>query len=143
MKPLALDPQQCQDLERRRKHTSDKRVYQRLTAVLLAADGRTRPEVAHLLGISVRKLSDWLRLFRNRGADALCTLHYRGHPGKLTPAQAEQLRQEICTGRFHNSDQIRLWLEETFRVAYTRSGVKGLLHRLGASYHQVTGFLWK
>src|SRR5262249_406118 len=32
---------------------------------------------------------------------------------------------------------------ETFHVTYTPSGIKDLLHRLGASYHKVTGFFWK
>jgi transposase len=30
-----------------------------------------------------------------------------------------------------------------FGVSYTPSGIKGLLRRVGASYHKVTGFLWK
>jgi transposase len=30
-----------------------------------------------------------------------------------------------------------------FGVRYTPSGIKDLLRRVGASYHKVTGFLWK
>ena len=74
MKPIQLDPQQRQELERRRHDTHDKRIYERLCAVLWVADGKTRFEVADLLGCSVRQLADWLRLFRNRGLDTLCTL---------------------------------------------------------------------
>jgi transposase len=143
MKTIHLEPAQRQELRRRCKETLDKRLYQRLTAVLLIAAGKKRSEVADCLGISLRQLADWLRIFRNQGADALCTLHYQGDPGKLTPAQVEQLKREIRQGRFRNSGQIRLWLEETFGVPYAPSGVKDLLRRIGASYHKVTGFLWK
>jgi hypothetical protein len=45
--------------------------------------------------------------------------------------------QEISTGRFRNSDQVRLWVEEVFRVLYSPSGIKGLLRRVGASYTPV------
>jgi transposase len=143
MKPMRLDPQQRQELQRRRRQTPDKRVYERLSAVLWVADGKARCEVADLLGRSVRQLAEWLRLFRSRGLDALCTLHHRGDPGNLSAGQVERLKEEISTGRFRNSDQIRLWVEEAFRVRYTPSGIKGLLRRVGASYHKVTGFLWK
>jgi transposase len=143
MKPIHLDAQQGQQLQRRRHQTHDKRVYERLCAVLWVADGKTRWEVADLLGCSVRQLAEWLRLFRNRGLDALCTLHHRGDPGSLTAAQVERLKQAISTGRFRNSDQIRLWVEEALEVRYTASGIKDLLRRVGASYHKVTGFLWK
>src|SRR3954466_9988927 len=143
MKPIVLTAEQRGEMERRRKGTLDRRVYQRLTAVLAVAAGKSREEVADLLGVSLSQLGEWLRVYRNEGLDALCTLLYKGDPGKLTPAQTAQLKAEVGTGHFRNSDQIRHWLQETFAVAYSASGVKDLLKRIGVSYHQVTGFLWK
>jgi transposase len=92
-----------------------------------------------LLGVSSRQVGDWLRIFRNKGLDQLCTLHYRGDPGRLRPAQVEQLKKEIATGVFHNAEQVRVWIEEQFGITYSASGVKDLLHRIGASYHKVSG----
>src|SRR6516164_10258458 len=126
MKPIHLDPQQRRELERRRHQTPDKRLYQRLSAVLWVAEGKTRCEVADLLGRSVRQLAEWLRLFRNRGLDALRTLHHRGDPGNLSAGQVERLKQEVRTGRFRSSDQVRLWIEEVSGVLYTPSGIKDL-----------------
>jgi len=111
--------------------------------VLAVAAGRARADVADLLGVSRTQLGEWLRIFRNQGLDALCILHNKGDPGNLTAPQVNQLKDEIRTGRFRTSDQVRHWLGETFGVRYTSSGVKQLLKRIGASYHQVTGFLWK
>jgi len=143
MKAIVLTPEQRQAIEQRRKDSLDRRIYQRLTAVLAVAAGHTRAEVAQLLGVGLTQLGAWLRIFRNKGLDALCTLHYQGDPGKLTPHQVAQLKETISTGCFRNSDQIRHWLETTFGVPYSSSGVKDLLKRIGVSYHQVTGFLWK
>ena len=143
MKPLVLAPEQRRELQRRRKRALDRRVYQRLTAVLTIAEGKSREEVAHLLGIGLSQLGEWLRLYRNKGADALCALHYKGDPGKLPPQQVERLKEKVGTGCFRNSDQIRQWLVDNFGVSYTPSGVKDLLRRVGVSYHKVTGFLWK
>jgi transposase len=143
MKLIHLDLPRRQEIERRRHETHDQRIYERLSAVLWVADGRDRFDVAALLGRSVRQVAEWLRIYRNQGLDPLCTLHHQGDPGKLTPAQLERLKQEIQTGRFRNSDRIRQWVEETFHVPYTPSGIKDLLRRLGASYHKVTGFFWK
>src|SRR4051794_32805636 len=143
MKPIVLTAEQQKEIERRRKATLDRRIYQRLTAVLAVASGKTREEVAELLGISLTQLSEWLRIYRNEGLDALRTLHYKGDPGKLTDGQVSQLKEKVQTGCFRNSDQIRQWLQDTFGIAYKPSGVKDLLRRIGVSYHQVTGFLWK
>ena len=127
----------------RRRHALDKRVANRLCAVLWIADGRTRQEVADLLGVTARQVRNWLRLFRNRGLDALCTLRFKGDPGKLRPAQIERLKREIATGRFLAAQQICDWVWETFGVVYSARGMRNLLHRVGVSHHKATGFFWK
>src|SRR6478752_5259010 len=121
MKSIQLTPQQRQDIGDRRRHAPDRRIYQRLSAVLWSDDGRTREEIADLLGVSTRQVGQWLRIFRNKGIDPLCTLHYQGDPGRLGPAQVKRIRQEIETGVFHNADQIRTWIEATFGVTYSPS----------------------
>jgi transposase len=140
MKTVTLNAKQRREILERRRQTGERRIFQRLSALLWIDDGRTREEVAELLGVSSRQVGDWLRIYRNKGLDQLCTLHYRGDPGRLRPAQVEQLRQEIATGVFHNAEQVRAWIEEQFGVTYSTSGVKDLLHRIGASYHKVSGF---
>src|SRR3954467_2574332 len=131
MKPIDLTAEQRKEIERRRKGTLDRRIYQRLTAVLAVASGKTREEVAELLGGSLTQLSEWLRIYRNEGLDALCTLHYKGDPGKLSDGQVKQLKEKVQTGCFRNSDQIRQWLQDTFGVPYKPSGVKDLVRLAG------------
>ncbi len=143
MKTIQLTPRQRNDISERRRHAQDRRVYQRLSAVLWSDDGRTREEIAELVGVSTRQVGQWLRIFRNKGLEPLCTLHYQGDPGCLRAAQVERLKQEIATGAFHNAEQVRTWVLDTLGVAYSISGIKDLLRRIGASYHKVSGFFWK
>src|SRR3982751_4924731 len=143
MKTIQLTPRQRKDISERRRNAQDRRIFQRLSAVLWIDEGRSREVVADLLGVSTRQVGQWLRIFRNKGPDELCTLHYRGDPGRLRPAQVERLRQELARGAFHNAEQVRTWIEETVGVAYSVTGVKDLLRRIGASYHKVSGFFWK
>ena len=140
MKTIALSAKQRQEIQERRRQASDRRIFQRLSTLLWIDEGHTREEVAELLGVTSRQVGDWLRIVRNKGLDALCTLHSRGDPGRLRPAQVEQLKREIATGTFHNAEQVRAWIEEQFGVTYSPSGVKDLLHRIGASSHKVSGF---
>src|SRR5262245_39240969 len=100
MKAIELTAEQKKEIERRRKGTLDRRVYQRLTAVLAVAAGKTREEVAELLGVGPTQLSEWLRVFRNDGLDSLCAIHNKGDPGKLTQQQLEQLQGKVSTGCF-------------------------------------------
>src|SRR3954452_6576030 len=143
MKTIRLSPQQRKDISERRRHAPDRRIYQRLSAVLWSDDGRSREEIARLVGVSTRQVGQWFRIFRNKGLDQLCTLHYQGDPGRLRPAQVQRLKQEIASGVFHNAEQVRTRVQETLGVAYSISGIKDLLRRIGASSHKVSGFFWK
>ena len=74
MKLVVLTAEQRKEVERRRKKTLDRRIYQRLTAVLAVAAGHTPEDIAQLLGVDLAQLSQWLLVFRNDGLEALCTL---------------------------------------------------------------------
>jgi transposase len=128
MKPLALTAEQRKEIDRRRKETHDRRIYQRLTAVLAVASGKTREDIADLLGVSLSQLGEWLRVFRNEGLEALCEIHNKGDPGNLSPDQIAQLKSQVSTGCFRNSDQIRHWVESSFGVRYSPTGIKDLLN---------------
>jgi transposase len=141
--PIELTTEQRKEIERRRKGTLDRRVYQRLTAVLAVAAGKTREDVAEVLGVSLSQLGEWLRVYRQDGLDALCEIRNKGDPGKLTGPQVEQLKEQVRTGCFRSSRQIRDWIAATYGVGYSSSGVKDLLNRIGVSYHKVSGLLWK
>ena len=73
MKTIALSAKQRQEIHDRRRQADDRRIFQRLSALLWIDEGRTREEVAELLGVSSRQVGDWLRIFRNKGLDELCT----------------------------------------------------------------------
>src|SRR3954470_8067916 len=100
MKTIRLTPRQRQDISKRRRHAKDRRIYQRRSAVLWSDDGRSREEIAELLGVSTRQVGQWSRIFRNKGLEELSTVHYLGDPGRLRPAQVERLKREIATGAF-------------------------------------------
>src|SRR5581483_5432527 len=102
MKPIALTAEQRKEIDRRRKESLDRRIYQRLTAVLAVDAGKTRDEVAELLGVSLSQLGEWLRVYRNEGLQALCEIHNKGDPGNLTPAQISHLKSEVSAGHFRN-----------------------------------------
>jgi transposase len=138
-----LDPQQRKVIARRRQQTRDYRLGMRLSTLLWRDDGKTESEIAHLLGVCERTVRNWLRLYRKKGLDTLCALHYKGDPGKLTSSPAEKLKAEIQTGRFRCARQVREWIQTTFGITYSLSGTKRLLQRLGCSFHKTTGFLFK
>jgi transposase len=119
------------------------KIQKRLFALLWLGDGMPIDEVADLLQVTPRCVRDWLRIYRSKGFDAVLILHYKGDVGDLTPVQIDQIKKEVATGKFHCARQVQKYLLDAFQRDYSLSGAKRLLHRIGCSFHQVSGFLFK
>lgn len=142
MKSL-LDKKQRRHIDKLLRSDFHAKVQKRLYAILWFDEGKSIYDVAVLLHVTSRSIRDWLGIFRTKGFDALLILQYKGDTGNLDAAQIEQLKAEIQTGRFHCARQVQDYLEKTFQIAYSLSGTQRLLQRIGCSYHQITGFLFK
>lgn len=143
MAAFSLDKKLRKKVDQLLRSTVHAKVQKRLYALVWLDDGKSVEEVAALLQTTTRTIRDWLSIYRRKGLDGLLVLHYQGDPGQLKPAQIEQLKKEIETGRFHCARQVQTFIDETFHVQFSLSGTNRLLHRLGCSFHQVNGFLFK
>ena len=79
--PFTMTTLQRKRVEKFRRKDKDARVYARLSALLWLAEGRPAEEVAALLDVCPRTLSNWLDLYRAGGLDLLRRLDYQGDPG--------------------------------------------------------------
>jgi transposase len=138
-----LEPYTRKKVEKQRAAEKDARLYKRLSALLWLDEGRTREEVAGLLGVHVRTIKNWLKLYLQGGLTALCTLSYKGDVGNLSVTQGQQLKAEVATGRFKCAAEAAAWVEATFGVSFTSAGMRKLLNRLGCTFHKSSAFLFK
>ena len=138
-----LEPHARMKVEKQRAAEKDARLHQRLSALLWLDEGRTRAEVAGLLGVHGRTIKNWLKLYLKGGLTALCTLSYKGDVGNLSVAQGQQLKAEVASGRFKCAAEAGAWVQATFGVLFSAGGMRKLLNRLGCTFHKSSGFLFK
>jgi transposase len=68
-------------VEKLRRKERDVRIHKRLSALLWLNEGYSTDEVADLLDVCPRTITNWLALFRADGLELLCRLDYQGDPG--------------------------------------------------------------
>ena len=124
-----LTSSERESLERRYKHTSRRRISERIQAILLLDAGHSREQVAQIVHVNPKTISRWVDIFTKAGVDALCTLQYAGNRGALTPIQQERLLDWL-EARDRSLKQVITWVEQEFQVHYTESGMRKLLQRL-------------
>src|SRR5207248_8332866 len=130
---FTLTRSQREDLWRRYKQTEDRRVAERLHAILLLDEGRSATDVSAILHLHPKTLKRWIQLFASSGVDALCTFHYVGNTTSLTAAQLQQLTTWLDE-RVRSTKEVIAWVDEQFGLDYTESGMLKLLKRLDYRY---------
>ena len=130
---FTLTRSQREDLWRRYKQTAERRVAERLHAMLLLDEGRSAHDVSAILHLHPKTLKRWIRIFASGGVEALTSFHYVGNTTSLTPAQLQQFSTWLDE-RVRSTKEAIAWIEEQFGFDYTESGMLKLLKRLGYRY---------
>jgi transposase len=134
-KQFTLTRSQREDMWRRFKQTDERRVAERLHAILLLDAGQNAESVCTILHIHPNTLKRWVKAFVAGGEEALTTLNYVPATGNLTAEQLKQLRTWL-DAEVRSTAEAVAWVEEQFGVSYTDSGMVKLLKRLDYRFKQ-------
>jgi transposase len=130
----SLPAKELAELRAAHRRTRDKREADRIKAVVLLASGRTAEDVADALLIDPNTVRNHFKRYRQGGLAGLLHLAYRGSTGELGEAELALLEAHLQLHLYLSAKDVAAWVEETFEVAYTVSGMTALLHRLGFVY---------
>src|SRR5215469_789937 len=112
----------------------DRRFADRVKAVVLLGNGWSPPQVAEALLVDEKTIRNWFALYREAGEEGLTQLHYQGKPPMLDESQQAELAKHLDEHTYLKSDDIRRYIEKTYCIKYSPTGIKELLHRLGFRY---------
>ena len=134
-KLFTLSRSQHEDTWRRFKQTDDRRVAERLHAILLLDSGLNADAVSSILHIHPKTLKRWISVFVAGGEQALTTFGYVGGDGWMTDQQQQQFTTLLDSDVRSTAEAIS-WVEEQFQLSYSESGMRKLLKRLDYRYKQ-------
>src|SRR3954451_22009578 len=137
---FVADHRTTEQLQELAQAFTQKRIWRRAQAVVLAKQGRTAQDIADALGCSLKAVKNWVAQYNAGGIEALHERPRSGRPPLLDPAQYPRLKQRldapprpedgVCTLRGRDVQQI---LEREFGVLMSLQSVYDLLGRLGYS----------
>lgn len=134
MVDYTLPASELADLRAAHRGTRDKREADRIKAVILLASGWSAEDVAVALLIDPNSVRNHFKRYQRGGLAGLLHVAYRGSDCELDAAQLAQLDAHLQGELYLSAKDVAAWVEETFGVAYTASGMTALLHRLGFVY---------
>lgn len=108
----------------------------RLKAIYLLGEGWEPSIIAHMLDKDVRTILSYYQHYHEGGSEQLLQNNYNGKEPKLTEQQEAELVQHLRNTTYTSSKEIIHYIQVTFKVTYSPTGIKHLLKRLNFTYHK-------
>ena len=129
-----LTDEQIKILKQAHRTIKDKKLADRIKAVLSLNAGYEYSHVAKILLLDEITLRRYVRQYLEKGIDGLLEYRYTGGQTKLTARQETQLKIFLRDNTKRTAKEVVDHIEKTYGITFSIIGITKLLHRLGFSY---------
>ena len=129
-----LTHNQRKKLRRRHRKEHDRRLADRIKAILLLDEGWTYENVAKALLLDDQTIRNYEKTFSQGGISELLKTSYKGGESKLNTDQEAELKAHVSDKTYHSATAVVAYVEKTYGIKYTTKGMVHLLNRLGFTY---------
>jgi len=134
MKGFTLTRTQIDSLKAAHRRCKDKRLADRIKAVVLLGTGWTVVATAEALLLDEDTVSHYVRKYQQGGLETLLTMDHKGSLGKLDSKQLKALDRHLEENIYTRVQDIVVYVKQTYGVFYTVQGMTDLLKRLNYVY---------
>jgi transposase len=143
MDDYQLSKREINRLKQQHRKAKTKWEADRLKAVYLLGSSWAVADVSFALDKDVRTILSYFQDYKDGGSDKLLEDNYKGSESKLTAEQEKELSDHLRNILYTSSNDIIQFVKVTFKVTYSKTGMKHLLKRLNFTFHKPKHVLGK
>jgi transposase len=132
--PNFLTDEQVIILKQAHRTIKDKKLADRIKAVLSLNAGYEYSHVAKILLLDEVTLRRYVKQYQEKGIDGLLEYRYTGGQTRLTTSQKEELGKHLEEHTYLTAQSVIAYVKYQYQIQYSVEGITQLLHRLGFSY---------
>jgi transposase len=134
MKDFWLSKEQLAELRAAHRLERNKPAAYKINAIILLGSGWKLREVKEALLLDDETLRSYIEKYNSGGIDELVKTQYGGRPSPLDESQHRQLTEELESKIYLTTSAVAEYVQESFGLQYSVSGMRDLLHRLGYEF---------
>lgn len=132
--PNFLTNEQVKILKQAHRTIKDKKLADRIKAVLSLNAGYEYSQVAKILLLDEVTLRRYVKQYQEKGIEGLLECRYSGGQTRLTTNQEEDLRVFLRDNTQRTAKDVVNHIRKTYGIEFSIIGIIKLLHRLGFTY---------
>lgn len=129
-----LTEEQVRELKVAHKQTREKRLADRIKAVLMLHVGFTYEQIKQALLLDEATLRRYVKQFKEKGIPGLLEYRYTGGKSRLSQIQEEEVKEFFKMHTPQTAIEAVNHITKTYGITYSVIGVTKLMHRLGFVY---------
>jgi len=129
-----LTEEQVKVLKFTHKTIKDKRLADRIKAVLMVHSGFTFSQISQALLLDEVTIRRYVEKLKEKGVSGLLEYRYTGGRTRLSLIQEQELKTYLKDHTKRTAKEVATYVFKTYGFAYSVIGVTKLLHRLGFTY---------
>ncbi len=126
---LTISKKEMQELIKYKRNAKSAKMFKRIQAIILKADGWKHNKIAEFLGVVNNTVTTWIKLFIKGGINTLLELKYTPTKSKMSKAQIEIVRKESKKGTFTFAKDVKKYIEQSFGIKYHVHHIPKLLKK--------------
>lgn len=134
MKDFLLSKEQLAELRAAHRSEKNKHAAYRINAVILLGSGWKLKQVREALLLDDETLRSYIEKYKSGDIEELIKTNYSGRASQLEDLQLKKLNEELDDKIYMTTSAVIEYVEKSFRVRYSVSGMRDLLHRLGYEF---------
>lgn len=129
-----LTEEQVTQLKIAHKQTREKKLADRIKAVLYVHYGLSYAEIAKLLLFDEVTIRRYFKQYQTKGISGLLEYRYCGGQSRLTVMQQKEVKEYFREQTPQTAKEAVAYIQKTYGIKYSTIGFTKLLHRLGFVY---------
>lgn len=131
---ITLEHETYRRLRAIQKTNKDRRVYIKVTVLLMLHNGFSPSAISESLGIDDSTIYRYIQSFEEKGMEDYLKDNFVAYSGQLSAEEEVILRSELQAHLYINTKEVVSYILDKFNKSYSVSGVTKLLGRLGFVY---------
>jgi len=126
---ICLSDKEIREIENAEKQIQKPQLLKRLQCIKLKNKGWKHKEISKFLGVCIDTITNWLKVFSQKGIQGLLQWDYKGKTSILTLEQQIKIIQRNKEKSFKTAKEVKDYIEKEFGIVWHLHWIQKLLKK--------------
>ena len=99
-----------------KKQEKNKRIFRRLQCLVLSHQGKEYKEIADITGVCVDTVTDWIKLYLDKGISGLCQLNFKDKRQSKINDYIDKIKEDVKNNMIFTLSELQDWIKNNYNI---------------------------